>query len=472
MKFHKTFIPLILFIAVLIGVGFSFYSKLVMERPKRITIDPTLQIDPDKEYSITVWDYSFPGKVGEFSNYSEFVAAIISEFRGIYPNINISFRLFDENELKDSLHKEEPPDLLCAPYILDPNENRLMFPIGLFLNEDEKANYEVFPLEAVRIDNMIWALPRWISPTLWLGNAKLLRNAGVDLEGVLTKGWTWEEFHNTLVELEKKTSHTSTQEYGLLLPYYPLWLFQDLILNNGVPAMLSTDGQFLWDETSVRDTARFLKQLQETRGFCREPEPFYGKILHLMLTDKIAIMGRTNLPLLKELANNSRELLPLPMPHNSVKEWRIQTDVFYVSLFKNKREKGDDHLKAAAEFGKFLTTGKAAALGGELGFLSASRLDQEAAIKSINVSPLAETFLYTCLSHGITSINLPQELQEKEEKFTKEVLLPAVKELLEEKSSLEEFTVTIIDEGKERFAVQEKPNGSFGFFKRLYERFF
>jgi multiple sugar transport system substrate-binding protein len=471
MKFHKMFMPLILLIALLIGVGFSFYSKLVMERPKRITIDPTLQINPDKEYSITVWDYAFPGKVGEFSDYNEFIKAVIAEFRKIYPNINISFRLFDADKLQDSLHKEGPPDLLCAPYLLDPDENRLMFPIGLFLNESEKANYEVFPLEAVMIDNMIWALPRWISPTIWLGNAKLLGNAGVNLDGVLTKGWTWEEFYNILVVLEKKTSHTSTQEYGLILPYYPLWLFQDLILNNGFPTMLSTDGQFLWDEASVIDTASFLKQLQKTRGFCREPAPFYGRILHLMLTDKIAIMGRANLPLLKELADSSRELLPLPIPHNSGKEWYIQADVFYVSLFRNKREKGDDHLKAAAEFGKFLTTGKAAALGGELGFLPASRLDQEAAIKSMNLSPSAEAFLYTCLSHGVTSINLPRELQEKEEEFTNEVLLPAVKELLEEKSSLEEFTLTIVDGGKEKFAVQGKTDGPFGFFKKLYERF-
>jgi ABC-type glycerol-3-phosphate transport system substrate-binding protein len=443
----KRFIILLLLIAVLLGGSLAIHHRLTSPGLRGLRIDPDVPVDPEKEYSIMVWECIFPEMDRE-----ERVESFMTDFRSKYPNVKVSFKRFTTEEgvaaLEDALEMGVPPDIFCGPPIFSP----LQIPLAIFLTEDDMADFSSYILNGGIKDGLIWSLPRWISPSFLLGNVKVLKGAGFNMESAVSNGWTWEEFSMLVAVLGERGEH-------ILLPFYDSWLFQELAWNNGLARIMGLDGKFLWDEVRVAETARFAKELHQMKGFHKEPQTLYGKSLELLLTDKVAIYGKGNTHLLMALVERNRhvkgggpELIPLPLPYNLNNEWWVSAQVFYVSAYISGREKGDDHLKAVAELAKFLTLGDAVGYGIKAGLLPAAKTRRRASIETLNLSPLATESLITLLTHSIA--REPDHV-EKREKIFMETLSTHTQGLFQGTYSPEDFARRIMEEGANLFSENE-----------------
>ncbi|MDI3538071.1 MAG: multiple sugar transport system substrate-binding protein [Bacillota bacterium] len=190
-----------------VGVAFilGVYLRLRVT-PRQAGIDPQAHIDPNKRYTLSLWDFDRPWPDNS-SGYRAALEKVLDRFKEQFPNAEVKVELLSWNEGEEqvaaALREGNPPDVLSSGPIVRSDWGPLLVPCGPYLSPEELEEYmEVARAGASRSGELI-AWPRWLEPALWAANSKLLAAAGVPVAEIQAQGWSWEAFGRAAGEVHK-----------------------------------------------------------------------------------------------------------------------------------------------------------------------------------------------------------------------------------------------------------------------------
>lgn len=347
---------------IVIGTGaLTFYFNY--EGQEDLKIDPKVQLDSEKEYEITYWDY--PLFIGQEKEYEDFLKRAISEFNDMYPNIKVNYKLLSfiegRDRLKNSLKAGNPPDIYHGILGSKLMSEELQIPVSIFFKqgeEPERDKYNKVGLKAFTYNQRVWGLPNWTKPQVWAGNQKLFSKTNLTVDQIEKNGWTWGDFQQTASKIADLDKNTSI----IFNPYNPK-LFYQLLSANGKDRLITPEGNLAFTSDDLKQAFKFLDDLRSNEVFPREPEEMNKKMLPNFWQQKTGVIAPVNMWLLNNLYQKNKErsnvkLTLLPLPTKNLEAKKVPVDVTGLLLFRQQEYKGDDHTKAAYEFAKFLNQQK------------------------------------------------------------------------------------------------------------------
>lgn len=361
----KKIMVLLLIVLMVLG-GFAGYRL----RPGEFRVNPRVKVDPKRDYTLQVWISrpSIPDPVALM----EGIEQVITNFTSANPHIGIDTYLVPLDILHDKLSTAqqlgEPPDLLLDASTMQCYYGDLQVPFGLYMSKEEKAAWPAGILAQMTEKGEIWGQPVAATTQVFMANRTLLGAADVDYEGLIEKGWTWQQFLS-VVGLASSTSH-----HGLVMTNPGTPLLQVLAASLGKPAPMDSSLQVAWSTEDLVTMANTWEQIKTATGV-----PTGSKLVDdcigAFLKKRATIIGPLN-PFLTgwlwaESINQgiSPVLLPAPSLTTPV---MANLAVVPVVLFRQVEYQGHDHTAAAALFGRTMAVELAPLLSKHLGLVPLS----------------------------------------------------------------------------------------------------
>jgi len=360
---------LIALATILILVTAGAVATLVGCGPEPAGINPQAPIDPARQYHLVVWDYRLPFTSLGGAPYSEGSREVIDDFERRHPNVTVDLHLVDPADgpakLAEALAAGYPPDVYCSPYGPPAVGSELQIPLGLYLDYETWSRFDPVAWQAVKVDDTIWALPRWLMLWPWLGNRDLLGQAGVDVERVSRDGWTRDEFAAAAARLAASAGRGS----GLVFldSIAPAATFRDLLLATPAgPTAPAAQDYWLGPEPGL--VAEWLEELRNAGGLGSGSGAIdaflHGKVAVLASPSPWAVtflMELVERPTPSQFSLPRRETPPpmvlLPPPSGPGQSSAAWISAATVAVFRQARYRGDDNTRLAAELALELTEG-------------------------------------------------------------------------------------------------------------------
>ncbi|MFY9604103.1 MAG: extracellular solute-binding protein [bacterium] len=427
-------------LAVIILVGLYLFYQATQPT----YVDPEVQINPDRHYTLEFWDYPLPMTWEDGTNYRDLVQELIAQFEKEHPNITINYRPLPFAQgpelLEQALGRGSPPDVYSEPFprgiVYHPG---LQLPITDFLAPEELASYSPGVLAAVEWEGDLWGWPVWFSPLVWAGNRPLLEGAGLDVSQVQTLGWNWEEF----LDLARQLA-AGGEGAGIVFSTGPgaEELFYHLLANNGPTSLGGFREEGDGGLVRLAEAAAFTHLLC-SEGLWRggETDPAW---LENFWAGRAALVGPVNTWVIRGAgiralqARHQPDLVFLPPPHGiGAREYSAPT-LALVRVFRQRRFQGADQVKAAMEFARYFSQKQGQAVAQRLWSLPAYRPGDLLAGGEGELSPANIRFLLRSQDYLLP---LPRDLAQwrQEEKWKGEVLSPGLEKLLSGELTPREF---------------------------------
>lgn len=336
---------LVLLFLVSFYCSYQYFKPLekVKIRDREIRVNPRATINPDKDYSLQVWDYDLPL---QSCNYRQYLERAIEGFRKRYPKIKVELRLLDLTtgpaELEAALQKGDPPDVYGSVFALPQYDYKYQVPVGPYL-EGTKLDTLYLPqvLKLVSISGVLCYFPRSVRLNIWIGNRSLMEAAGLPITEIQRNGWTWAQ----LFAAKEKYPSGAYSMAGQVIPYE----IMRQILPHGCFVEREGGGP-AWD---------WLETLKNTQ---RLPEDFNSNMLGRFLSGKVMLLAGVKPFLFKALRERlvregaGWEAVALPPPGLAVAKQICPVEVGGFSIYRNpKRGRGSDRIAAAVQLGKYLS---------------------------------------------------------------------------------------------------------------------
>lgn len=426
------------FCLILVGLFVWFQAT-------RVTyVDPKVQINPNRLYTLEFWDYPLPIVWEDGTNYQDFVQQLIAEFEREYPNISINYRplpFAGGTELLDqALRRGSPPDVYSEPFPRGLVYHQgLQVPITNFLGPEEKSLYYPGVLAALEREGDLWGWPAWFSPLLWAGNRQVLEKAGLDVNQVQTLGWNWEEFLTLARQLVSEEDGA-----GILFASGPgeTELFANLLYNNGLSSIAGAREEGNKGRAVLAETATF------THLLCSEGLWQAGgedrSWLENFWAGQTALVGPVNTWVLRGAgarvyqARHYPELVFLPPPHGIGAREYSESTVALVRVFRQRRFQGADQVKAAMEFARYFSIKQGQAVAFRLWSLPAQNPGGLTDMGEKELSPANTRFLLRS-QHYLLPLPSDLVLWQQEQKWKEKVLSPGLEKLLSGELTPQEF---------------------------------
>ncbi|NLJ33024.1 MAG: extracellular solute-binding protein [Firmicutes bacterium] len=408
-------------------------------------LDPEMEIDPGRPYTLKFWDYPLPLVWKDGTTYLEFVQGVIEDFQREYPNVQIIYHPLGfatgPGELSQALASGRPPDIYSEPFPTQMVHHQgLQVPVTHYMPPEDKAFYHPLVLALQEAKDDIWAWPAWVSPQVWIGNRQLLREGGLDVEQVQTLGWNWEDYMALAQGFEGKNHGGFVFSTGSCLE-----LFSNLLANNGLVGEKDDDFPLKLEETAT------LFQTLHAEGLWRDATEKWPWVKEFW-EGKIALLGPVNGWVIRGSGVGARrsrhcpELVFLPPPHRLGAREYIKPIVARVCVFRQRRYRGADNVKVAMEFARYFSHRQGQGLAPQLwalpAFNSRSLLDKE----NNELSLANIQFLLRAQNYLLPTI-IAQNQWERED-WKKEVLAPRLQKLLKGEINPREFATLIEEELK------------------------
>jgi hypothetical protein len=339
-------ILIIPFLAALFGVSFYFTCQYLQPfqkikiKERELRIKPKVTVDPAKKYQITLWDYDWPLRNG---NYRQYLQQQIQDFRRSYPNVTVQLRLLDiltgPEVLADALYKGQPPDVYCSALAIPEFNLKYQMPVEPYLQpKTREARYLPGIKRLTEIDGVQCYFPRWARPSIWVGNRRLLERAGRSTEQIQKRGWSWEEVLSLRAQLP-------AENYLLVGKVIPEVVLQKIGTSQG----LTNRGGAEWG---------LLQKIRDAKGVAADGNL---KMLEYFITGRAVILAGVT-PLiwrnLKErLAHSGAawEAVCLPTPNWRPGKPRQTVELGVISVYRRPRLGGDAQVAAAMKLGEYLS---------------------------------------------------------------------------------------------------------------------
>jgi hypothetical protein len=333
-------------LAALFGASFYFtyqylqpFQKLKI-KDRELRIKPDVKVDPAKKYQVTLWDYDWPLLNG---NYREYLQKQICDFNQSYPNIKVELRLLDlltgPGALAKALRKGQPPDVYCSALVIPGFDFKYQVPMGPYLEpKARRLRYFAQVKRLTEIDGVQCYFPRWVRPSLWVGNRQLLERAGMSVAEIQAQGWSWKE----VLSLRAKLPPENYPLVGKVIP--------DAVLQKiGSRQVPANPGGAEWG---------LLQKIREAKGV---PDDCNPKMLEYFISGRVAVLAGVK-PIIwrylgERLARSGASWEPVYLPAPT---WRlgkpVQTvELGVLSVYRRHHQGGYEQVAAAMKLGEYLS---------------------------------------------------------------------------------------------------------------------
>lgn len=314
-----------------------------------IYCNPGAKVKPDRVYRLRLWDTNWPVPVaGEYKAYLE---RLVHDFQKIYPNIKVQITLIDfgdgPNQLAAALKTNSAPDVYCSAFSIPAFDRKRQIPVGFYLKREEKEAYFPETRRLVSRYGVECCFPRWLAPTVWVGNQHLFDSINLPLLRMQKSRYSWEEFIAGSQKLPKG-------KFVMVGNLGHNGLFTDRVVNASAKA--SPDGNFL----PPSGVAESLNQLNDLIMQRKIPADFESNMLGRFLEgDSLVLAGVRPIIyrfLKQKLAGtpNQQYCQPILLPSPGIGEKKyLLTEHGVICVYRNG---GDDHIAAAVKLGQFIST--------------------------------------------------------------------------------------------------------------------
>lgn len=347
-------------LTAILGLATAWWWLHVRADPGMPRVNPRAAVNPERQYVLTYWDYRWP-TAPDGTSYEKWLNQVLAEFRRRHPNIRVEYRLLDwttgTGKLADRLRSGDPPDVYAPPpgaaALFD---RQIQVPAQPYLTKEERGTKEepssYLPAAWTQVtrNGRAWAWPRFLVAHVWLGNRRVVEQAGIDLERLATDGWDQNAFAAAL-------SRRPESAAGLLVNPAGVEILADLMHAGGVPAPLSPAGATQWTRDAVDAAAGWLEELRHNEHM-PPPAGVSDAMVEQVLTGRAAVLAGANPWLLARVSamggsSGPLTLVPVPVPGGSPPALRLTSA--HLVVFRQRQYRGDDHTRAAAELARFLS---------------------------------------------------------------------------------------------------------------------
>ncbi|MGE5585527.1 MAG: ABC transporter substrate-binding protein [Bacillota bacterium] len=414
-------------------------------------VHPWVRIDPTKPYTLRVWSTRWP-LFRDGYGYDDLIDGAADDFRKLYPNVEVEYVLLRLDEIgpaiADAVANTTPPDICVAPF--DPSlvESGLVVPLDAFVRGEEAGDaaadaFEPRALQSLVLNGHIWAWPAWSSVRSWAGNAQLLRQAGVDVERVMTHGWSYEDVLTLVryVGARQAGAEDRHRAYALVLDAASVEVLDSLMRAAGRGlAVAPDDGNLAWQGAPLASVLSFLEQAREEGAFPR-PVPQMGeRMLELFWTGRAAVIGPVGPGFARHVrerqermaegklpyASRDVETVLLPVPHPPGGATHPCVSVTSAMVFRQPGRGGEDAARLAVEFARLLARKEAVWLSREMCVVPAHLADREKVLGMIGPDGASERFLIAAAASGTACRHRSAELARREAEVRKRAIAPAL----------------------------------------------
>lgn len=255
MKFRFTKLIITLLLVVFLAGGYGVYTKLgrsVLVGDLRI--DPFTEINPDKQYTLVLWESTVPFLRNEEAYRNAFVEAI-EQFESTWPNIRVTIHQVplehSRDLLEEALQNGNPPDVYSMASGITKISDDAQVPIDPYISDESKGDFLPGVIQALTHERKIWAWPRSVLVDQWF----VRKDIDEKIEEVVI-GWTTDQF----IEYMKGVV-TKTGGYGVSLnPYDGQLLAQVMIASTGKNS-LDENGERAWSTQELASAFQFFDRL-------------------------------------------------------------------------------------------------------------------------------------------------------------------------------------------------------------------
>ncbi|WP_091350328.1 ABC transporter substrate-binding protein [Anaerobranca gottschalkii] len=182
----------IILVIVLLGSGYFYYE---LNRLDKRNYNPKVEINPQKNYTIEIWDLKKPHMYISEEQQIQVWKKIVDEFKGQYPNIHLDIKLLSYDEYLQSIEKgiknknmaDIVIDWLGTPFI----DLEMQIPVNKYL--DLQQRFLSGTIDYVAYNQKHLAYPLIAIPNMLIGNLELLEEFE-DIIQIAIEGWSLEEF--------------------------------------------------------------------------------------------------------------------------------------------------------------------------------------------------------------------------------------------------------------------------------------
>lgn len=315
-----------------------------------IHCNPNVKINPKRNYVLRLWDYNWPIGEGALS-YKAYMEQAIARFQKEYPNIRVELTLLDfltgPTLMGKALQSNNAPDVYCSAYGTPGFNFKRQVPVGPFLKRVEREVYLSFLIRLTSQTGILCDFPRWVAPGLWIGNRSLLESAGFSIAEIQEHGWTWDD-------LIAASNRIPAGKFMLVGNPGPNGFFPQLVANG-----YTTGSENYWSEHGVTVAVDFLDTMVQKKLI---PNDFDQNMIGRFMAEQSLLLAGVRPSLYayinqKQIINKTGWtpiLLPVPVRSHSKEVLLVENSV--ISIFRNRKTTGDDHIAAAVRLGQYLST--------------------------------------------------------------------------------------------------------------------
>jgi hypothetical protein len=328
------------------------YRPRVKLGDRYIYCNPNAKLKKDQIYKLQLWDTNWP--VLQEGDYSKYLTRLVRDFQKQYPNVQVRIRLMDlwhgPEQLAAALKANSAPDVYCSAFSIPKFHWKRQIPVGFYLKREEKEAYFPEVRRLVSRYGVECYLPRWIAPTIWVGNQVLFDAVKLPRFPMQTPGYSWEE----LISGSKKLSKS---KYLLVGNLGHNGFFTDLTVDFG--AGIGADGNIL----SPKGMLKSLHYLNDLIGQRRIPTDLESNMLgrfmagdSLLLAGVRPVMYRFVKWKLSGLGEENKPYEPVIIPPPGVGSKRfLLTENGVICVYRNRWTTGDDQISAAVKLAQFIS---------------------------------------------------------------------------------------------------------------------
>ncbi|HHY38695.1 MAG TPA: extracellular solute-binding protein [Clostridia bacterium] len=185
--------------ALTIFPNFKYHPLRIHYERERLRVNPLVQFDPQRLYTLELWDVRWPIFWHEYFQYEEFLVYTLEGFFERHPNVSVHITLFSPEDyltaLRTALSEGNLPDVYVGPILPELLESGRVIAVDAFLTPEDRALYDTRTLDVISSKRGVIGFPRTIGVYGWLANAEIMKRVGMNPDITVSDGWTWNDFH-------------------------------------------------------------------------------------------------------------------------------------------------------------------------------------------------------------------------------------------------------------------------------------
>jgi len=302
---HLKRIAVWLLAAILAGGAYMYWTYLDrLVRVGDVRIDPRALVDPNRSYTLILWDREAP-LPWDRGAHREALEQALDEFRKAWPNISVELKLLDwdagHDALREALMDGTPPDVYGMPLGVRLIDAAWQVPVDAYMSAEAREDTLQSALSAVTAQGRAWAWPRWVLPKVWVIRADWESGAAA------RAGWSWEEFAEALADAKTKSGFD-----GIALnPYDGNLLFEAMVAATGQNPV-DEQGRRSWSAEDMASVLEAFRSLIDRGLVSRDAAQMSRTRLAAFWNGRAVLVAPVNSWLLRHLLARGGSISEMP----------------------------------------------------------------------------------------------------------------------------------------------------------------